>query len=534
MPRTTGSTELDNELRERLSGGHFRSRLEMDRWNGSSWVSVDDLSGDSPINWTDSVVRRQYLNYGIQPVPNTISFNVYNENGKYSPGSGEAEDDVLQIGTKIRIRHIYPLSTGDVTLYRSVFHLDKVIYNVNNTSIDTVVCRGRDAYKFAIDKSVVIDDLSGGVTIDQLIKDICDQIGILYTGSSIADLSSFGNRTIATGLGKAKKADEIFEILMAIINQSGSVGYQMYLDYDDSSNDNVLYVQEIPSLYEADFVFTEREIMSIGSFQKDGTRFIQRMSCFTTNETPDERENLGSATYTTNGQQTLSLSKNALYKTYTVTVNSGSPTVVLDQVNNGSLVFTISNAGSVTITVYGAGLSTFPTYAGESINHASMVANIGQTVTMESLLFESDDECRKTAEGAINKFANPDKEAQQLLYPYCNTYLITNDMTFPFIRNIFELDLYYITGVNHSWSFYNESTSYDLQDSGLNWTDIYSGFIYDSDYLSWPPQGALQAKPSTNLAIKYDIGAAYDMTYGPNADETTIPQSGFEIDIPFS
>lgn len=556
MSRTTGDTALDDEILKRLQGKQFRSRVDLYRYDGSSWILIDDITGE--ISWSDSTKRQKYLNFGIQPISNEIEFTVQNINGKYSYGSGETEDGVLDLDTRIKLDATYlledeylkdendevltdengvALSTGnrEIKLYTSVFWLDDVRFNVNNTAIDTISCTGRDKYREAIEKDVFIGDLSSGVAIDALIKQVCDQIGISYSATSIVDLSSFGNRTLPGGLEDAKKADEIFEELMAIINKSGSSGYQMYMEYDETYNDNILYVQPLPSLYEADFAFTEREIIEIASFKRNRDRFLQRMTCFDKKRVPNEREQLASATYTTDGTKTLTLSKDSLFRSYDYTVNTGSPTVSLTSVSADELVFEVSNTGSVTITVYGTGFNTYPTYSGEFISHTNMVANIGQTAQIESLFFESDDECADVAKGFVEKFENPDKEARNLVYPYLNVFLQNNDMIFPFIRNFFEYDLYYIVGIKHSWSFQSESTSFDFQDSGLNWDDIYAGFIYDSDYVSPPSQGALQTYVApVTLPLKYDIGLGYDMTYGPNAKQEDIPTTGFQKNLDFS
>ena len=557
MSRTTGNVEIDNEILTRLVGKSFRSTVEIDYWDGTQWVLEDSISGEDGISWDDNVKRRKYANYALQPAANTISFVIENRDGRFSSGSGQPEADRYQIDTKIRLRHIYKLQSkyltdengsfildenskkiiiqDQYTMYNTVFYLDEPSYNVNGTSTDTLSIDGRDAYKYAIEKQVILPDLTLSTTyIDDLIKIICDEIGILYTSTSIADLSAFGARTLSTGLNEPTTADEIFSTLMAIINQSGGPGYQMYLSYDDASNDNVLFVQPLPTLYVADFVFSENTIMQIASFKKDRSRLLQRMTCVDESQVPNERETLATQTYTTDGQKTISLSKDSLYKVYTVTVNSGSPTIVLDQVNKDSLVFTISNSGSVTINVYGPAFTTFPTKSGESINHSNMINNTGQTAQIDSLLFESDDECRRVSEGFIGRFGSPDKEANGLEYPFCNTFLINNDMVFPFIRNIFETDLYYIVGIKHSWSLYDEATTFDIQDSGLNWEDIYSGFIYDSDYYNIPKQGSIQNYPSTNLPLIYDIGLTYDMRFGPNLRKSQVPTTGYYQDISFS
>ena len=545
MSRTTGDIDIDNEILTRLQSENFRSRVEIDYWNGSTFVYEDSVSGDEAINWTDSVKKRKYLNFGTQPVANTVNFTIENRDGRFSPGSGEAEDDRYQIDTKIRLRHIYPMEKEfladkddniltdkdgrwleyqqrEYTLYQSVFHIDEPVYNANGTNIDTVKIKGRDAYKYALEKKINIDALSN-TAITQFIKDICDQVGILYDSDSITDLSAFTGRTLADGYDEEKTADSIFEDIMAIINQDGSVGYQMYLEYDDTLKDNILYVQPLPSLYEADFAFNDNGIMSMASFKKDRSRFLQRMTVLTDSAVPNEREPLGSDTLT-DETKAIPLSKSSLYRTYSV---AGSGIVTLDSMSESSFTFTV--VGTATITIHGVGYDSFPSIAGEYIDNDNMIANIGQTSTFTSKLILDDTEANSIAKGLITKFGDPDKEAQGIVYPYCNTLLITNDMVFPFIRNIFETDLYYIVGIKHSWSFTRESTSFDLQDSGLNWDDVYDGFIYDSGLYRTPGTTGQEA-----VDLIYDIGLVYDMDFGPNAladDIITTTRSEYIYDV---
>lgn len=555
MSRTTGNADIDARIFEKLRSPNSKAIVTFDRWDGSAWVNEPNYDAGAGASWTDSVKRTNFANYGLQPISNKISYNIINRDGEYSPGSGEPEDNVYDLETRVRINVSYPLERKDLVdengdiltdengnaltvqdtylLYRSVYYCDAPSYNVNNTQIDTVSISARDAYKFAIEKDVFLDDLSAGIAIDALIKNICDQIGISYSSTSIADLSSFGDRTLADGLNEPQKADKIFSIIMAIINQNGSPGYQMYLQYDDAFNDNILYVEQIPNLFEADFSFGTAEIIGVSNFQKDKNRFLQRLTITDQQQTPNERELLGTATYTTDGEKTLALSGDSLYRSYEVTVNSGTPVVTLVQVNNASIVFNVTNTGSVTVDVYGTRFDTYPTITGEAINNSNMQNKVGQTAQIQSLLFESDAEARLTAEGLVSKFGNPDKQANGLEYPYLNIMLENNDMTFPFIRNIFETDLYFIVSIKHRHSTARESTTFDIQDSGLNWEDIYAGFIYDSDFIAWPNEGEVQDKPTQALPLKYDIGLRYDMTYGPNIDVDAIPDSR-TYDVEFS
>jgi hypothetical protein len=58
--------------------------------------------------------------------------------------------------------------------------------------ISMISCSGRNVYKKALETKQNIEDVDG-VALDQIIKDLCDIVGINYTATSIADLSGYGN-----------------------------------------------------------------------------------------------------------------------------------------------------------------------------------------------------------------------------------------------------------------------------------------------------------------------------------------------------
>ena len=81
-------------------------------------------------------------------------------------------------------------------IYKGVFYLDRPKYtDPRAPEMPMINCTGRDAYKKAINYDINIPDLTAGVTMNQLFKDICDQIGILYSATSI-DAMSGGEKSL--------------------------------------------------------------------------------------------------------------------------------------------------------------------------------------------------------------------------------------------------------------------------------------------------------------------------------------------------
>ncbi len=389
-------------------------------------------------------------------------------------------------------------------LYYDVFYLDTPSYSEpKEPNIPMLSCKGRDIFKRAIETDMNLSDLSGSVAITQLIKDICDAIGIQYTATSIVDLSAFSNRTLATGLEDVKKAADIFDLIMQIINQTGSVKYQMYMEYDSSIDDNVLFVQPKPSTYEAAFVFNYEHFESIGDKRRNYDKLLKRITVVSDNQVFDAEQQLASFTYNTAGTKTLSWANNAEAKRFLVVVNSGDGVVSLVSVEPKSMQFIITGTSiDVSILIYGNEWNTDPTFEGEWIDYDNMVNNNGITTRFTNPLVLTDNECRDIAKGYIEDFGTPIEEANTLKYPYLNLLLEQNDMSLLWARYAFIDDLYFITGMTYNWNISanpGDSTLYNLDDSGLNFSDI-SDFIYDD-------------------IMDYDKGYVYDMVHGVDATE---------------
>jgi hypothetical protein len=644
-------------------------KIEYD--DSGTWKLLPDVDGNKGIDIAKSSKQYKYARFALLPVASTIKFNVLNRNGKYSEGSGESVEGILDLDTKVRVRGGYRLgeSTGeqssaeslnganddffrtahsggivsidssagnpskyfpdlfvplydsetyddstysadayyvhvfdntdyadindfDITcnsadgtiywrvadnldaekteswttagatvngtktvtvnnsqgkrylliavvwdgitwsnasqitgltvryeefiewVYYDVFYLDSPSFSDPKApAMPMITCGGRDIFKRAIDADVNLEDLSGGIVLDQLVKDVCDVIGIQYTASSIADLSGFGNRTLSAGLEDITKAYKVFELIMQIINKAGNK-YQMYMEYDSSVDDNILFVQPNPDEYVTDFVFNYKHYENLGNKRKNYDRLLKRISVFSDQQTIDPEKQLDTATYNTTGQKTLTWSPDAEYKRYTVVVNSGDAMVVLDDVNPGSIVFTISGTSiDVTITVFGNEWPSAPDKEGEWIDHDNMIANRGNTARMINPLVLSDAECSDIAQGFIERFGTPDKEANNLKYPYLHLLLEQNDMNLIWSRYTFVDDLYFITGIIYHWDNSArpaDNTIFNLDDSGLDFGDL-GDYIYDRD-----------KAPVSGTIMLYDIGYVYDMADGPAATDAEI------------
>lgn len=404
-------------------------------------------------------------------------------------------------------------------IYSEVFYLDTPEFTEPAApEIPAVLCSGRGSMKRAFETEINLSDLSGGVSLDDLLKSICDRVGILYTATSIADLTSFGDRTLAGGLESVKSAAEIFDNIMQILNKSGSVKYSMFTEYDAATDDSVLFVQPRPSAYEANFVFDYRNYEGIGSRKKNRDRLLQRLSVFNKKGFPDKEELLAYDTYTVNGDYTLSWSGDAYFKRITV---SGTGTISLrgNRVDKEQIEITVSGvSGFVFVSVYGCKWgSSAPTFQAEDIHMPNQITGSGFTAQIENPLIESDAEAKAIAQGFTEEFGVPIYEANQIRWAYLNLLLEINDMVMLWSRFLFQTNLYYITGISHHWDRSEntgEYTSFNIADSGLDFADQGS-IIYDRD------------ETLNGTLIKYDTGFLYDMIAGVQGKDSDIPESLF-------
>jgi len=422
------------------------------------------------------------------------------------------------------------LRITDITIYKQtyiewiftkIFELDTPLEQDNAApQISAISCSGRDSWKKALETDYNLQDLTAGVAVTQLIKDVCDVIGMSYTATSIVDLAAFGDRVLSTGYGEPVKAVKVFENILQIINKSGNL-YQMYTEYDSGLDDNVLFVQPKPTTYETDYVFNNKYYQTIGARRKNYDRLLKGLAVITDSQVVDAEEQLATDNYTTTGAKTLSWAGEATSKRFTVVNNAGDGVVTLTEINPASMVFAITGTSiDIDITAFGnKWSSTAPTFEGEALDYDNIISNNGSSSRIINPLVISDTEAKNIAEGFINKFGSPDNEAQKLKYPYLNFLLEVNDMCLLWSRNIFISNLYYITGISYNWNIKTDYSTYNLADSGLKFSDQ-GDTIYDrNDY------------DSTAANVGYEKGFIYDMVYGAQGQPSDVDTSKYSTNV---
>jgi hypothetical protein len=403
-------------------------------------------------------------------------------------------------------------------VFSDVYYLDTPQQIDPKDGFSLVQCKGRNIWKRAIETDVNLSDLSAGVSLDQLVKDIADIIGLPYTASSIADLSSFGNRTLSTGYGDSVKADKVYTDIMTIIQDD----YQMYMEYDETTDDNVLFVQLKPTVNEANWVLNYQDYTSMKK-KKDYGRLLKRITVVSNTEVVDAEILLDSdVTQTSTGAKQFTWSGEAIYKRVEFTTSDSGFTIEIDNVSNESLDYTITagtGTGTWTAKVYGNKFdSTVPTAFGEAMNSANMINGDGITARLENKLVLSDAECETISEGFVSAFGNPTYQAN-VLWPYLNLILEINDQAMIWSKNLFTDDLYIINGYTIKWNNYADSIDFILEDSGRNFSDD-GDFIYDRSLYN-----------VTQIDIEYDKGFVYDMVYGVNGEPSDVVTSKYKHNV---
>lgn len=688
--RTASTIDATEKLIIRLKGNNLKSKTILEYEKDSTFIPLDDVDEIRGIDWTKSLKRFKYANFGLTPLASTIKFNVINKLGEYSPGSGTSKDNVLDIDTRIRLKSgyvvpdnescdittVFPLDspldsftfntifsasggdhieldidntdgntedffndlfdplydastydaetythdayfvstvdnaedgivaydrlsvtanttkgtiyyravsdralaeandndstfwinggttvngtrtiivsepfdnrffqiaivfdatswTEDIQItnivatggtsfeivYTDVYHLDTPKYNEPSTPIiPTVTCSGRDIFKRAIETEVNLKNISGD-TLDEIVKDISDSVGLKYTASSIDDLSLFNIRTLTDGLGEPKKVVDIFEFIMQIINKESAIKYRMFLEYDAIENENILFIKPKPDPTSADFVFNYRHYQSLGSKSRNYDKLLKRLTVLNKQEVSDKEELLILTNHVTTGTKIMSWVGDAEYKRYTTVINSGDGVVTLTEVNPTNIEFEITGTSiDVTITIFGNRWTSPPSFEGESINNNNMINNQGITSRLINPLVISDDEAKDIAEGFLSEFGSPINEIGSVKWPYMHLLMELNDTLLIWSRFIFEDNIYNITGIKYHWDSApkpGDSTFFNLDDTGVDFSDLApNGFIYDD-------------------VLKYDIGFIYDMALGPQATEDDVDLTKYKNDISF-
>lgn len=680
--RTASTDERTWEIIEQLHGSNCKAQCMLEYYN-DGWVYLEDLDTESGLSWDESSQIDKTGNFPLLPKSASLSFNVININGKYSDGSGTEYENVLDLGTRLRLKGGYKLNSvgetitetidinsnintlkyymsdssnnvvldsggdNDITYFNDLFatfydtetygdsnytpaaafiqtidnikdgfklsksfkitnnstngtiyyrvfsnlntvstleratsywtnagstingsvtvdvNSDKrylqvaVVYDgidwsggdqITSLTVDTasyvewvyttcflmdtpsfsdpregllpmISCKARDVWKRVLDTDYNTEDISAGVTADTFIKKILTVAGVSYTSTSIADLSSFGN--LSYNFNETKKCYEILEYVMQWITRSSEKNYRMYIKYDETTDDNICYVEEKPDAYEAVFVQNYRYYEKIGSRKKTYDKLLQRVTVVDDDLSHDEEILLnGVQNVTSSGEYKYTWTNEAGYKrvVYDSTGSSSDFAITIKEINTGvtdpvdgpNVVFTITGTTiNVDISVYGCEWSASdPSVEAEYINLANMTDKKGVTITIENPYFKSgtDADVKDIAEGFGADYGNPSVEIGNLVYPYLNLIDDLNDPVLIWSRLFFNDDIFAVTAKSYRWSENpNDGTNYKLIDTGINFSDL-GTIIYDS---------------GTEL-IKYDNGFVYDMNFGPQATEAEI------------
>jgi hypothetical protein len=374
-------------------------------------------------------------------------------------------------------------------IYTSVYYLDSPKFTDPKAPAQPIVnCTGRDAFKKAIGVDIKYSDVNGQY-VDDIIKDLADKVGLSYTATSIADLSGFGARTtIAEGNDDVVKAEKLFEQCMQIINPTG---YVMYTEYDSSTDDNVLFVQPRPALVDTVGAFSFKNYESIGSMAKNAGKILQRMTVITEDQITRADAQLDTLAISTTGSKTLSWNtttgQDAVYKRIVVD-NPSNITISNLSVEPTSITFTVDSVtGTVNVTAYGnIWDSTTPQAQGEAIDWDNMTLLNGVTSKLENALVLNDAEAKSIAESFVTQYGTPIFQAGSLKWPYLNLIPELNDgylLWRRFVGGTSADDVYITTKMSHHFDKNNHWTTFNLDDSGSNYSDL-GDFIYD-DIMDW-------------------------------------------------
>jgi hypothetical protein len=399
-------------------------------------------------------------------------------------------------------------------IYKSVFYLDSPSYSDPPApALPMISCSGRDAWKKAIETEINLQNVSGQ-TIDAIIKSVADRCGIRYSASSIDNLASYGVRTLSGGLNDVKKADEIMDSLISIVNKFGSTKYEMYLSYDQGEDDNILFVKPRPSVYQADAVFDYRRYKTLGSIRKNYDKLIFRVTALNEDKPINEDQVLATQTILTAGFVTISWTGNAIYKSYEIV---GAGDSILVDVTPTSFTFNFTGIVNCTVTIRGSKFTgANPAFWGEYFNHKNMLSKTGMATKIKNQLLISSAEAKLISKGYALDNGTPVYDSTGLSFSRCNLILENNDVAFVFSRNLLLDRLFFVTGVQYHWDRSEDpqdTTSFNLQDAGLRFSDIGTfrwddTEIYDIGYVWDQDLGVLAKKDDTDYSYLIPIEAA--------------------------
>jgi hypothetical protein len=405
-------------------------------------------------------------------------------------------------------------------IYDQIYRLDEPSYtDPESPAIATVNCNGYDAIGRAIETDFNFPDLSAGYTIDELLKMVFNACGMRYTSTSIPSLATYGTKSFNPLTGPVK-AIEVIEMLLELLLRESGAAFELFTLYDESVDDDVVFLRSRPSEYFAPFVLSYKRYQSIGARRINRGNLLQRVTSHSGDLSVLSEELLDSETgYTTEGTLTLSWAFDALYKRVKITTNSGTPSVTLVSVAHQSVVLSITGTFNIDVEIYGCEIDSYPAASAEWFGIDAMLEGRGYTHVIQNGFIDDDAEALTIAKGYAEEYGDPAWEIGNCRWPYLNLVLDTNDPAMIWSRSTFNDTIHRVTGIRHQWSRSdnpNDSTQLDLQDTGLDYFD--QGLIvYDRS-----------RAPIGDEAVRHDFGYLYDMRFGVLGTLADAPESSYD------
>lgn len=411
-------------------------------------------------------------------------------------------------------------------VYENVYYIDAPDFDDPPApAIASVKCTGRDIWKKALESDFMFSSISGA-TIGQMIRSVCDGIGIPYTEESIPLLTEYGVWN-SNPLEKPEKAIKILEYLMEILNQSPNNNvyqkYRMFTEYVEELDDHALFVAPRASAYFAASVFPYKRYEDVGSKSKNRDKLLKRVMVMSNSGKSGDSVALATYTGSTVGDVTLDWTGYEDYKylSLQVIVSSGTPTFTYKSSTATTLTITVSGANLTQISVFGSEWTEAPDAYGEAVGWQNQFNQIGFTHTITNPFVRTSEEAKAIADGFLEDYASPVSELKNLKWPYLHLMQEMNDPAMIWSRLLFVDDLYYVTEINHHWDRSSnpaDVTTFNLSDSGLNFLDR-GAIVYDR-----------YRHPIKGDAVNYDFGFVYDMAYGVNGTEADVDTSIYTQD----
>jgi len=358
------------------------------------------------------------------------------------------------------------------------------------SEMSNVEITGRNAWKRSLKSKINLENINGKY-LHEVIKLVADQANLTYTGSSIADLTSYGARTLTGGLGDQIEVEKIYEKIMQIIGKD----YRMWMD-----ENNILFVTQKRSDYAVDIVYNHRHyIKAKESNQSD--KQLQRVTAFNEKRVLDEVTTLGNDTFATDGDHEISWVNAAIAKYWEKTINSGNLDITAVEFDdaNKKAIFTLSGAGSIIITVKGCEFDgAAPAYYGEAVDVDNLENNNGNRVQLTNELLISMAETQAVAERHIEDFGTPAFDID-IDYAYLDSLTQASDQALVVSEDLFYNQIFQVISIIYKIGSETEKTAeFELHDTGRTFYDI----VYDLDLYG-----------NIGFNWQFGIGIIYDSKY---------------------